>query len=262
MRPDRDAEQRIRQFGVEGYLVLDGVATNEDIADLSPFCERLFQNESARQQGMLIDYASPEGRSGEPRVLQALSPFEFEPALAETRMCRRAVQVATELLGAGARLTGAHIVRKPAKTGAETPWHQDEAYWAPQYFYDALSVWVPLQPVTATNGCMRFVPGSHLAEILPHRHIDDDPRVHGLVIEADLADASRSVVCPVPLGSVTLHHCRLVHSAGRNESDSDRTAIVFEVGCEPRPRPNERSFPWQELDSEAARQRRARGLHY
>ena len=66
------------------------------------------------------------------------------------------------------------------ETVAKTPWHQDEAYWDPAMHHEAISVWMPLQPATIDNGCMQFVPGSHLDGVHEHRLIN--PESHGLVL--------------------------------------------------------------------------------
>ena len=87
------------------------------------------------------------------------------------------------------------MILKPAQYGRETPWHQDEAYWNPGALHCGLSVWMPLDEASLESGCMQFIPRSHLNEtVLTHRHIDNDPLVHGLV--TDEADASLAQACP------------------------------------------------------------------
>ena len=50
-----------------------------------------------------------------------------------------------------------------------TPWHQDCAYWIDMPDKRAVSCWVALDDVDVDNGCMWFVPTSHLLPIRPHR---------------------------------------------------------------------------------------------
>lgn len=42
---------------------------------------------------------------------------------------------------------------------------------------DEVSAWLALSPVTESNGCMRFVPGSHKGDMLPHRDTYADSNV-------------------------------------------------------------------------------------
>ena len=75
-----------------------------------------------------------------------------------------------------------HLIFKPPRHGAATPWHQDEAYWDTNLDYHAVGAWVPLDDVDVDNGCLWFLPGSHRGEVLPHRHLGDDPTVHILEV--------------------------------------------------------------------------------
>ena len=59
---------------------------------------------------------------------------------------------------------------EPAGRGGATPWHQDEAYRAdPNFAYNQVSFWIPLQHATEQNGCMQFIPGSKKGDLLTHR---------------------------------------------------------------------------------------------
>lgn len=63
------------------------------------------------------------------------------------------------------------LLFQPAGSLVPTEWHQDESYWLDLPDKRAISFWVALQDVNAENGCMWFVPGSHLKELRPHRKI-------------------------------------------------------------------------------------------
>jgi hypothetical protein len=104
------------------------------------------------------------------------------------------VEIGNEIGGWG------HMIRKPARFGESLPWHQDEAYWDPGFDYVALGCWMPLDNATIESGCMSMIRGSHLGGILPHRHINDDPSVHGIETSPDPADIARAVVLPTPAG--------------------------------------------------------------
>ena len=121
---------------------------------------------------------------------------------------------------------GNHAINKPPRDGAPTPWHQDEAYWDPHADHTAISVWVPLQDVDESNGCMAFVPGSHREPVLPHRLIHPD--AHGLRL-ADDTEPAGAVACPIPTGSATVHAGRTLHYAGPNRTDRPRTARRLRV---------------------------------
>lgn len=101
------------------------------------------------------------------------------------------------------------MILKPAEYGAETPWHQDEAYMDPTWETGGLSIWMPLDAATVDSGCLHFVPGSHLGGVVTHSHIRQDRSVRGLT--TDRVDPAQAVAAPIPAGAATVHDCRTLH---------------------------------------------------
>jgi ectoine hydroxylase-related dioxygenase (phytanoyl-CoA dioxygenase family) len=136
-----------------------------------------------------------------------------------------------------------HMILKPPHYGRETPWHQDEAYWDPAQDHEALSVWMPLEAASVESGCMQFVPGTHRYEVKTHKHIDDDPNVHGLQLAHD-GRPEGAVACPLPAGGATFHHCRILHYAGPNSTDNPRRAWITVVNAPSKDREAPAERPW------------------
>jgi ectoine hydroxylase-related dioxygenase (phytanoyl-CoA dioxygenase family) len=235
---------QIQFYHREGYLALDAITTQEEIAWLREIYDRLFAARAGREEGNQFDLASADEEGKEAALPQILSPSKYAPELKEGLFRVNALHVARQLLGPEAMYQGEHAIFKPARFGAETPWHQDEAYWNPGLDYNALSLWIPLQRATLENGCMQFVPGSHLWEVLPHHTIGNDPRVHGL--EVDAADTAGAVACPLPPGGATLHHNRTLHYTGANRSEVPRRAYILGFGSPPKPAAEKRVFYWND----------------
>lgn len=247
-------EEQIAFFHREGYLALEAITTQEEIAFLRGVYDRLFAQRAGREEGNQFDLAGTDEEGVEARLPQILSPSKYAPEIRETLYMANALAIARQLLGEDATFHGDHAIMKPPHHGAETPWHQDEAYWSPDYDYHEVNIWMPLQPATPENGCMWFVPGSHRWEVLPHHPIGHDPRVHGL--EVDQADTSNAVCCPLPAGGATIHTPRTLHYAPANRSDQPRRALVFAFGTPAVPRTVPRDFPWNRI-KQTARQERA-----
>jgi len=156
--------------------------------------------------------------------------------------------VAKQLLGPDATCEFAHAIFKPAGYGAETPWHQDAAYWSPELLYTSISIWVPLQEATPENGCMEFVPRSHRLDVLRHQSINNDPRIHGLELHPeDRRYVEHVATCPLPPGGATFHGPYMLHHTGANRSAIPRRALILNAGLPPRKRTTIRHFPWQEV---------------
>ncbi|MET0902208.1 MAG: phytanoyl-CoA dioxygenase family protein [Acidimicrobiales bacterium] len=153
----------------------------------------------------------------------------------------------------------ARLARADLRRAGRLPrWHQDEAYWDETKQYRALGCWIPLDPATADSGCMTFLPGSHLGEVPPHRHLDDDPEVHGLVVrDLEAMDESTAVAVPLAPGGATFHHCRTLHRTPPNVSDRVPRAWATELQTEPIPvsAENAADRPWVRAGMEAWEQR-------
>lgn len=238
-----------------GYLALDAITTPDEVARLRAVYDHLFATNAGREDGNQFDLAGTD-EEGKPAALpQILGPRRYAPELNHTLYEANALAIARQLLGAEANFAGDHAIFKPARSGAPTPWHQDEAYWNPEVDANALSVWMPLQEATLENGCMQFIPGSQKQEIIPHRSIGGDVRVHGLELDADI-DLSGAAACPLPAGGATFHSSRTLHFTGANLSAVPRRAYILAFAVPPTPRTDGRRFPWNEKKQTAGEARR------
>src|SRR5688572_25813752 len=190
------APERVEFFHENGYLVVHGIVEPEEVIWMRDSYDRIFSVRAGRDIGDQFDLAGTDEDGVEAKLPQILSPSKYAPELLKGEFRERVLRVAEALLGPDAELGGDHAILKPARIGAATPWHQDEAYWDPAFDYRAFSAWIPLQDATVENGCMWFVPGSHRLEVAEHHSIGHDPRVHGL--EAEGVDTSTAVACPIP----------------------------------------------------------------
>jgi len=249
-------DEQIAFYHREGYLAIDAITTPEEVAWLREIYDRLFAQRAGRKEGNQFDLASADEDGVEASLPQILRPDKYAPELARS-LCRvNALVIAKQLLGAAAEYHGEHAILKPAFHGAETPWHQDEAYWDPDLDYNEISVWIPLQEATPENGCMYFVPRSHLLEVMPHHPINHDPRIHGL--EIDQINAAQAVACPLLPGGATFHGPRTLHYTPPNRSAIQRRAYILGFGTPAQKRPTSRDFYWNRQKITAREERAQR----
>ena len=251
----RLSHEQIAQFHEQGYLKLDQLVEHDEIAWVREVYDRLFEERAGWERGEQFDLAGSDDPSAKPRLPQLMNPARYAPELQNAGFRHAAFEIARQLLGPNTDRGDEHAIRKPGDDGAETPWHQDESYWDPAFAYEALSIWIPLQEATRANGCMQFIPGSHLGgEILPHHSIGHDVRIHGL--ETDGVDPRLAVACPLPPGGCTIHHCRTLHYTSANRSGQPRRAYILTFRSPPVKLDVPRDFPWLTA-RRAARQARA-----
>jgi hypothetical protein len=216
-------------FQRDGFLTLERVTTPEEVARLRAIHERLHGSRAGRERGHQFDLGGTDEEGTEARLPQLISPSDSAPELNDTLFRANCRALCQQLLGGDGddiALSCEHAILKPARHGATTPWHQDEAYWSmPNHDNRGIAVWMPLQDATVENGCLWYIPGSHRGPILMHRPIGGDPRVHGL--ETLDADTARAVPVPLKAGDAVVHHIRCLHFAGPNRTERPRYAYTF-----------------------------------
>lgn len=225
-------ETDIAAFWRDGYFRMPSITTQSEIAWMREAYDRLFAERWGWDKGDMFDFAGLDEPGSAVSVPQLLNPSQYEPRLVNTEFRRNALAVARQLLGPKAKLVFEHAMLKPALTGGETTWHQDEAFYSKYTNYQSVTFWMPLQDVDRSNGCMEFVAGSHKGPLLQHHHINGDPRIHGL--EADGINAALAMPCVLPAGGASVHHSRTLHYAGPNRSAAPRRAYALGFGVRSR----------------------------
>jgi chlorinating enzyme len=131
------------------------------------------------------------------------------------------------LLGPDILVWGSTFFVKDPHTESFVSWHQDLRYWGLDSDAE-VSAWVALSPVMEANGCMRFVPGSHEGELLPHRDTFEDDNVLTRGQEAAVEIKEEDTVhVPLEPGQASFHHGKLLHASGANHSDERRVGFAI-----------------------------------
>jgi hypothetical protein len=240
------APDEIAFFRENGFLAVDRLTTDEEIAWLRQIFEYLFSDAHAGKPGAPLD-RSGTAVEGEPkaRLAQAFFPEMQFPEILDTQFRRNARRYAAALLDipeAELSSWGHMIEKKPG--GRAASWHQDHAYWQPELDYCALGAWLPLHDVTVQMGAMQFIPASHKRGLVPHRQ-EDEP-IHNVLTARDPVDASGAVACPLRKGGATFHHSETLHYTAPNTTGQTRLAFPMEFQRAPRRRAVPEHMPWIE----------------
>ncbi len=244
----------VEKFREDGFAIFDPQLPETEIDLIRRTLMKLHETGAGFSEGAQFDAISSNDSDGPKRFPQILHPRNFAPLLLETEFYRVAHAAAQEILGENIRFKADISLLKPARIGAATPWHQDEAFLNPEYDYNEVSFWLALQPTDRTNSCMEFIAGSHKDPVLPHGFPGDDPRVHALECKSGF-NPEDAVPCFLPTGACTIHSHRTLHYAGPNISDGPRLAYVLLFNTTPTPVKEPRAFPWLDMQKTARAQR-------
>jgi hypothetical protein len=155
------------------------------------------------------------------------TPHLLFPFVDEIMRRPAVLQPVSEILGDDLLLWSANLFIKGAGSPDYISWHQDLTYWGLDSTRE-VTAWIALSPATLESGAMRFVPGSHRQEIVPHRDTFGAAnlltRGQEIAVEVDEAAAVDVVLAP---GQMSLHHGRLFHASHPNRSDDRRIGLAL-----------------------------------
>lgn len=217
----RITQQQADQFDRDGFIVLDEVFSEADLAPVLAAIDEmeaqtvafLDQIEGGRlliaEQGAITFSLFPVNTS------QAARSFAAHPVFAD--LCH-------DLVGPDVRLYHDQAVYKKPEKPRRFPWHQDNGYTfvAPQQY---LTCWVALTDATLENGCPQVVPGLHRLGTLRHHFVDP----LGWELFEDHPDA---VAAPVRKGGIVVFSSLSPHLTGPNTTDAVRKAYILQYAPE------------------------------
>lgn len=249
-------DRQVRHFKEAGYLTVEQFVPGDEIVRLHAIYDRLFATRAGWEDGRQFDLGGTDDGTP-PRLPQILEPSLYAPELKACSFVERARKIARQFFGEDLLPEyGEHMIYKPPRSAGATPWHQDQAYHDPAHIERSINFWMPLDPVDAQNGCMHYIAGSHLRDVLPHHSIGNDPRIHGLEVD----DAARfdpfGIACPLPAGGVVMHWPTTLHYAGPNVSARTRRAYILIMKAAPVRRDRPIDNYWMR-DKQTARSARA-----
>ena len=221
----------LEQFRHDGYLVVRGLASEADVAQMRKVTEIGLRDhiEPIEYEAELHYPGAPISKDAEGgqtirRLKQAHSrSFLFTEWMLRPEILNRLKQ----LLGPRVICPLAHhncIMTKQPKYSSETGWHQDIRYWSFQR-PELVNAWIALGPERPDNGCLQVIPGSHTL-ILDRSRLDQD-----LFFRSDLPENQPLIemkeFVTLNAGDVLFFHCRTLHAASRNTTTETKYSAVF-----------------------------------
>ncbi len=116
---------------------------------------------------------------------------------------------------------------KEARDPGYVSWHQDATYWGLEP-NDVCTAWFAMSDAPVESGAMKFLPGSHKQEQVPHV---DTFHEHNLLTRgqeiAVEVDERQAVDVPLAAGEISLHHILAVHGSKPNTTDDRRIGLAI-----------------------------------
>jgi ectoine hydroxylase-related dioxygenase (phytanoyl-CoA dioxygenase family) len=219
------SEEQIASYQQNGFILLRGVCSPEEVAAYRPYLSETVARHSAHLRK--LEERDTYGKA----FIQIGNLWLRDEGAKQFVLTRRFAKIAGELMNvAGIRLYHDQALYKEAG-GGHTPWHQDQNYW-PFDTPNTITMWMPLVDITPEMGTMRFASGSHRGGAMTSILISDESEdtYRRLLEERNLPLVQTPAM---RAGDATFHAGWTLHGAPGNQSDRARevmTIIYYEDG--------------------------------
>lgn len=218
-------EQRA-QFQRDGHILLRGVCSAEELAPYRNAVAEFVEKKNAERAA--LEERDTYGKA----FLQTMNIWLEDEICKRFVFGKRFARIAAELMGVGGvRLYHDQALFKEGG-GGYTPWHQDQHYW-PLATNNTITMWMPLQDITANMGVMDFATGSHTQGYFGDFGLSDESQAH---FEDLVKQHGFSVTRGIDMqaGDATFHAGWNLHCAPANKTARMRevmTMIYYEDGA-------------------------------
>ena len=213
------SSDQARQYRETGFLVAKALYSSEEIVRMGDAAEGILAElrEAARKGDLGAQKDLGEGTY--------VGLTLRRPYLRKFFRKQEVVERLKALVGPEIGFLSDKIVFKSEDVSFPTPWHQDHEYWGGS---NKISVWVALDEATVDNGCMQFLPGSHLSQVThDNPENPEDGFSHKLVLEDIGLNEADKVTTEASPGDGVFFHDQTLHRSTPNRSGDRRRAFII-----------------------------------
>ena len=223
MKDSLSAEQ-IAQYRQQGFIAIEGFLNP---AELTRWREATDDAVAKRLADKGWHALNNQGEGSDDYYkqvfVQCLKLADSHAGMHELIFDERLGRLAGTLAGVdGIRIWHDQALIKPPY-GNPTAWHLDNPYWSFSS-RNSISIWIALDDATLMNGCMAYLPGTHLTA--RHDNAGIGSTFGGLFNVYPEWKKMDATLVPVPAGSAVLHNGLTAHGAGVNMTSRPRRAMT------------------------------------
>jgi len=218
-------DEELKRFDEEGYLFFPGRFSPGEAALLKGEAEAVY---AAEREEVWRE------SSGVART--AFAAHRYNEGFRRLGAHPRLIEPVEQLLDGPVYMHQFKVNAKAAFDGAVWQWHQDYGTWARDDEMPeprAMNIAVFLDDVTAANGPLLFIPGSHTLGVVEAGHDLETTSYPLWTLDrskvTELAERGGCVAPTGPAGSMLVFSSLLVHASPPNISPFDRTIVYLSL---------------------------------
>lgn len=224
----RITQAQVKGFHTQGYLAPVRVLDDPQVEALRVELAELMD---PAHPGHALFYEFHSNECSDPSMVlfHALGAWRIAPGFHDLLWNPAFLVPAAQLLGGAVRFWHDQLFCKPPRHGGMVAWHQDYSYWTRTVPMAHLTCWIALDDVTRENGCLQYVPGSHVWDLLPITGLASDMNSIFTVLTSKQREQFAPVAIELRRGEASFHHPLMVHGSLANTSDRPRRGTVINV---------------------------------
>lgn len=225
----RLTDEQIAFYHREGYLAGVRLLSSEQIETLRTELAEFFSPEHDGRD-LWHEYHTNESANPDTVLFHALGAWRLRPGFHDILWNPAFTVPASQLLDGAVRFWHDQLFCKPAKHGGVVAWHQDYSYWTRTQPMAHLTCWIGLDDSRKDNGCLHYVPKSHLWPLLPITGLAGDMEaIQEVLSPSQWEQFQNPVAIELDAGQCSFHHPLLVHGSFENRTPRPRRATVINV---------------------------------
>lgn len=196
----------------DGYVIVRNFLVGEELDALQANIDRYIREVVP---ALPDAHAFYEDKS-RPETLKQMHHMSIDPFFRQYVDHPQWRRLAEAMIGETAKSEEPEWFNKPPGSNHPTPPHQDNYYFCLEPPHVA-TIWVALDDVDEENGCLRYVPGSHLKPVRSHTSSQVIGFSQGIP-DYGTEDREAEVLIELAPGDAVIHHGNLIHRAEANQS--------------------------------------------
>jgi phytanoyl-CoA hydroxylase len=213
--------QQIERFRQQGFIVVEGFLDAGELQHWREVTEEAIRLR-INDKTILSNQGNPDSFYAQV-FTQCLRLADIHPGMAEIIFDERLGRLVGALSGVdGVRIWHDQALVKPPY-GNHTAFHYDNPFWS-FHSHDSVSMWVALDDATLANGCLWYLPGTHLSATFQPVGIGEN--MGDMFKSYPEWRKIKAVPAACSAGSAVFHNSLIGHGAGTNMTPYPRRAMT------------------------------------
>jgi len=229
-------KSEINFYKKNGYIVKKNLISKKEIFKINSIVNSIISKEKERQKKISNNGGTQKYNNSHfvyntnstknKEILRLNNPQNNHKIFFKLSRHKKIISIVKKLIGGTVRFhLGKLNFKLPnKKKGSEVEWHQDWAFY-PHTNDDLITVGIYLENCTEENGPLKVLPKSHKMPVYSHHGMKDF--IGRIDVKKEKINTKKNVSLAGEAGTVTFHHCRMIHGSGLNQKNNNRPLILF-----------------------------------